>query len=260
MSMGRSLEGKVAIVTGSAQGMGRDSALLFARAGARVVVADVNAERGAETVELIAADGGEAAFVQTDVTSEQQVAAMVAFAVETFGGLDCAHNNAGGGLSSATLLETTEADWDRIVDLNLKGAFLCIKHELLHMVEQGSGAVVTTSSASAYRASVSRPAYTAAKHGVTGLTRAAAHEVAATGVRVNAICPGVTLTTGILERRGHGGREGWEGLDDLVRRNMPIGRANTGSEIGEAAVFLCTDAASGITGAILEVDGGMSAV
>jgi NAD(P)-dependent dehydrogenase (short-subunit alcohol dehydrogenase family) len=254
----RSLEGKVAIVTGSAQGMGRDSALLFAEAGARVVVADIDAERGNETVERIAGAGGEAAFVATDVTSEEQVAAMVAFAVERFGRLDCAHNNAGGGISESPLLETSETDWDRVVDLNLKGAFLCIKHELLHMVDHGGGAVVTTSSAAAYRGSVSRPAYTAAKHGVTGLTRAAAYEVATRGVRVNAICPGVTMTDGLLERRGRAGKEGVDGLDDLVRKNMPIGRYNLGSEIGEAAIWLCSDAASGITGAILAVDGGMS--
>jgi NAD(P)-dependent dehydrogenase (short-subunit alcohol dehydrogenase family) len=251
------VKGKVALVTGAAQGMGRDSAVRFAAAGASVVVADVADERGRGVAEAIRASGGTAEFVHADVTREADVEAMVAFAVGTFGWLDYAHNNAGGGLSAAALVDCSEGDWDAVVDLNLKGAFLCLKHELRHMLEAGAGAVVNTSSAAGYRGSVSSPAYTAAKHGLIGLTRAAAIEVAGRNVRVNAVCPGVTLTEGVVERRG---AEGMAGAEELVRRNMPIGRFNLGTEIAEAAVWLCSDAASGLTGAVVAVDGGMSAV
>jgi len=251
------LAGRVAIVTGSGQGIGRDGALSFAAAGAKVVVADIDAAGGAETVRRVREAGGEAALVVTDITSEESVIAMVGFALDTFGGLDCAFNNAGGGLSSPALLETTEEQWDAVVDLNLKGAFLCMKHELGHMVAQGRGAIVNTASAAAYRGSVAAPGYTAAKHGVAGLTKAAAIEVAARGVRVCAVCPGVTFTEGVVERRGP---EGLAGAEALVRKNMPIQRFNTGSEIADTAVWLCSDAGSGLTGAVIPVDGGMSAV
>jgi NAD(P)-dependent dehydrogenase (short-subunit alcohol dehydrogenase family) len=248
---------RVALVTGAAQGMGRDCAMRFAAAGIRVLVADIAADRGEAVAESIRQSGTDAAFVRADVTREADVAAMVAFAIERFGRLDHAVNNAGGGLSSGTISEATEAEWDAIVDLNLKGAFLCVKHELRQFLAAGAGSIVNIASAASYRASVAGPLYTAAKHGVAGLTRAAAIEVAASGIRVNAVCPGVTLTEGVVQRQGKGGMAGAE---ELVRTRMPSGRFLQGSEIAEAAVWLCSDSASGLTGAIIAVDGGMSAV
>jgi len=251
------LADKVAVVTGAAQGIGRDAALEFAASGATVVVADIDEAGGEATATRIAEAGGTAAFLRTDVTQEADVEALVAFAVERFGRLDCALNNAGGNVRPSPITECDERNWDHVVGLNLKSVFLCVKHELRQMLEQGAGAIVNTASAASYRASVTDPIYTTAKHGVSGLTRAAAIEVAASGIRVNAVCPGVTLTDGLVER---GGARDREPGDVLAARLMPSRRLLQGSEIGAAAAWLCSDLASGLTGAVIPVDGGMSAV
>jgi NAD(P)-dependent dehydrogenase (short-subunit alcohol dehydrogenase family) len=248
---------RVALVTGAAQGMGRDCAVRFAAAGLCVVVADVATDRGEAVAESIRDGGAQAAFVRADVTREADVVAMVAFAVQRFGRLDHAVNNAGGGLHKAPICETTEQQYDDIVDLNLKGVFLCLKHELRHFQAAGAGSIVNIASAAAYRGSVSGPIYTAAKHGVAGLTKAAAIEVAQSGVRVNAVCPGVTLTEGVVQRQG---TAGMAGAEELVRTRMPNGRFLNGSEIAASALWLCSDAASGLTGSVIAVDGGMCAV
>jgi NAD(P)-dependent dehydrogenase (short-subunit alcohol dehydrogenase family) len=250
------LTDKVVIVTGSGEGIGRASALRFAQAGSRVVVADVDEAKGRQTVELIRGAGGTSEFVHTDVTMEAQVRAMAEFAVARFGRIDCAHNNAGGPgqVRHRPVDETDEGVWDAIIDLNLKGVFLCMKHELSHMLEAGSGVIVNTASVSGHRGSVSRPAYTAAKHGVVGLTKSAAMDYAKRGIRINAVSPGVTLTDRFLAMRGE------VGGNEFALANMPIGRGVNPAEVAEAAVWLCSDAASCITGAILAVDGGMAAL
>jgi NAD(P)-dependent dehydrogenase (short-subunit alcohol dehydrogenase family) len=250
------LTDKVVIVTGSGEGIGRASALRFAAAGSTVIVADIDEGKGQQTVQLIRTGGGTSEFVQTDVTVEAQVRAMADFTVEMFGRIDCAHNNAGGPgqVPHRPIDETDELVWDSIVDLNLKGIFLSMKHELRHMLEAGGGVIVNTASISGHRGSTSRPAYTAAKHGVVGLTKAAAMDYAKRGIRINAISPGVTLTDRFLAMRGE------VGGNEFAAANMPIGRGANPVEVAEAAVWLCSDAASCITGSILAVDGGMSAL
>ncbi len=250
------MQGKVAVVTGSAQGIGKESALRFAAGGAAVVVADISVDGGNETVAEIQKAGGDAAFVHTDVTRSTDVAGMVAFCVERYGRLDYAHNNAGGPLiTRRSIVEATEEDWDRVVEFNLKSAFLCIKFELIHMIEHGGGSIVNTSSAAAYRGGASSPAYVSAKHGLVGLTKAAALESAKLNVRVNSVCPGATLTPAAL----HFGK-GAEALEERVKAGSPMGRVLSPTEIAEAAYWLCSDASSGITGVSLPVDGGGSAM
>jgi NAD(P)-dependent dehydrogenase (short-subunit alcohol dehydrogenase family) len=250
------MQGKVALVTGSGLGIGRASAMLFASAGARVVVADISEEHGAETVDRIRKLGGEAEFCRADVTSNSDVMAMVAFTVERFGRLDYAHNNAGGALIPfRSIVDASEEDWDRVVEFNLKSAFLCMKHEVIHMLAHGGGAIVNTASAASYRGSLSPPAYTAAKHGLIGLTRAASIEVATKNIRINAICPSTTLTEGVLQRQ-----KGLDALEARVRKWMPMERVLSAAEVAQTAVWVCSDEASAITGAVLAVDGGVSAI
>jgi NAD(P)-dependent dehydrogenase (short-subunit alcohol dehydrogenase family) len=250
-----SVSGKVVLVTGAGEGIGRASALLFAAGGAKVVVADIDKAKGSETVARIRAEGGTVDFVTADVTDAAQVEAMVEFTLGTFGGLDCAHNNAGGPgpAPHRPIDETDEAQWDAILDLNLRSAFLSMKYELRPMLAAGHGVIVNTASVSGLRGSVSRPAYTAAKHGLIGLTKSAAMDYAKRGVRINAIAPGTTLSERFVATRGAAGEQ-------FARDNMPIGRGAQPVEVAEAAVWLCSDAASCVTGAILSVDGGMSAV
>jgi NAD(P)-dependent dehydrogenase (short-subunit alcohol dehydrogenase family) len=257
---GIDMRGKVALVTGAGQGMGRAAAVRFAEADAKVVVADIAEETSAETVRQIEELGGEAAFIATDVRDEDAVASMVQFAVDRFGRLDYANNNAGGSVvgSASSIAAGSGDDWNAIVDLNLKGVFLCLRQELARIGASGGGAIVNTASAAAYRGGVSSPSYTAAKHGVAGLTKAAALEGVGQGVRVNAVCPGVTITEGLLAR--HYASDDFSRVEDLARKNQPLGRLIQPSEIAEAVVWLCSEGASAITGAIVPVDGGMSAI
>jgi len=248
---------QVVIVTGAGMGIGRQSALAFARAGVSVVVADYNEAAGRDTVELVAASGGEGAFVKVDVREEKEVAAMVDFAVATFGGLHFAHNNAGGrpsGAGGGPLHELTEESWDALVGLNLKAVWLCMKHEVRHMLGNGGGAIVNTSSSAAYRSSLTPTWYTAAKNGLTGLTRGAAKEYAAQGITVNAVAPGVTQTELVV------GMYGEDGAQALADRLNPTGKLIQPVEIAEAAVWLCTQAPRSITGVTLPVDAGQSTV
>jgi NAD(P)-dependent dehydrogenase (short-subunit alcohol dehydrogenase family) len=243
--------GKVALVTGGSSGIGRATAQIFAREGAKVVVADVGVESGEETVRLIQAAGGEAVFIKTDVAQAADVEAMVKKAVDTYGRLDCAFNNAGiEGVVKPTV-EYGEADWDRVLAINLKGVWLCMKAELQQMLKQGSGAIVNTASVAGLVGLSGFSAYVAAKHGVNGLTKTAALEYAKAGIRVNAVCPGA-IRTPMFER---GVRDN-PGIEEQVVAMEPIGRMAAPAEVGEAVVWLCSDAASFVTGLPMAVDGG----
>jgi NAD(P)-dependent dehydrogenase (short-subunit alcohol dehydrogenase family) len=245
------MQDKVALVTGASSGIGRATALVFAREGAKVVVADLNLVGGEETVQLVKAAGGEAVFVQTDVSQAASVEALVNTAVETYGRLDCAHNNAGvEGVLSRTA-EQTEEDWEPVIRINLKGVWLCMKYEIPRMLQQGGGAIVNTSSGAGLIGVKRMPAYVASKHGVIGLTKTAALEYAKSGIRVNAVCPGVIQTA--MVERVTGKRP--DVLDKMIAAE-PVGRSGQPEEIAEAVVWLCSDAASFVTGHAMAVDGG----
>ncbi len=243
----RLVEGKVALVTGAASGIGRAAAVLFAREGASaVVVADVNESGGAETVEEIEALGVSATFVSCDVSKAPDVEALVDAVVGHHGRLDCAFNNAGvtrrGGFATAV----PEEDYDFIAGVNLKSVWLCMQHEIPQMLKQGSGAIVNTSSRAGIRGTPAMAVYSATKHGVVGLTRSAALETAASGVRINCILPGL-VKTGMTTQSPP------EYIEAILER-QPGRRAAAPSEIAEAAVWLCSDRASFVSGAALSVD------
>jgi NAD(P)-dependent dehydrogenase (short-subunit alcohol dehydrogenase family) len=249
------LVGKVALVTGAASGIGRASALAFARERARVVVADVNEAGGDETVHLIREAGGEAVFVRTDVSLAEEVEALIRRALDCYGRLDYAHNNAGVEGEQASTADCTEENWDRVLTINLKGIWLCMKHEIPVMLRQGGGTIVNTSSA--YGLVASRrglPAYAASKHGVIGLTRAAALEYASSGIRVNAVCPGGIDTP--MQARVAGGDAR---VLALVAAAHPVGRMGTAEEVAGAVVWLCSEASGFVTGHALALDGGLTA-
>jgi len=247
------LEDRVALVTGGSSGIGRATALVFAREGAMVVVADLVVEGGEATVQAIKKAGGDAAFVKCDVSKASDVEALIKKTVDTYGRLDCAFNNAGVG-PFGTTAECTEEDWDITINVNLKGVWLCMKYEILQMLSQGGGVIVNTASVGGLIGTPGIAAYTASKHGVVGLTKTAALEYVQAGIRVNAVCPGTVLTP--LVERGLGTDPA---MKDALLSKHPIGRFGKAEEIAEAVVWLCSDAASYVTGVAFPVDGGVFA-
>ncbi len=259
--MQKQFSGKVALVTGAATGIGRSGALLFAREGAKVVVTTrSNVTEGEETVRLIKEAGGEATFVKCDVSKEADVRAMVQTCVDLYGRLDYAFNNAGIGpdgvrVPVVDIVDTSEELWDSTIDINLKGAFFCLKYEMRQMIAQGSGAIVNTSSVGAVKPVPGFCAYTASKAGLNGLTKTAALEGAAHNVRVNTIMPGPTQNTLLFQYL--------TGSDPAQKEDMqrvvPMHRLAYPEDMAETVVWLCSDVASFITGQCLPVDGGMTA-
>jgi NAD(P)-dependent dehydrogenase (short-subunit alcohol dehydrogenase family) len=248
------VQGKVVLVTGGASGIGRASALVFAREGAKVVVADVVVAGGEETVAMIKAAGGDAQFVKADVAKPAEVEALIAKVVAAYGRLDCAFNNAGVEGAMTSTLDCTEENFDRTIAINLKGVWLCMRAEIAQMLKQGGGAIVNTASVAGLVGFQGLPAYVASKHGVVGLTKTAALEYAKSGIRINAVCPGV-IQTPMLERLFQSGPQAGEAIAAME----PVGRLGKPEEIAEAAVWLCSDAASFVTGLPMAVDGGLIA-
>jgi NAD(P)-dependent dehydrogenase (short-subunit alcohol dehydrogenase family) len=249
--MSQKLSGKVALVTGGTSGIGRATAIAYAQHQAKVVVVGRRIDEGEETVRLIKEAGGEAIFVQADVTKKADVEAMIDKAVSVFGRLDIAFNNAGTVSENPSLIEQTEAEYDRIMNVNVKGVWLSMKHEIAQMLKQGSGSIVNTASANGVVALPSVPLYTASKHAVVGLTKAAALQYAKAGIRINVVAP-AAIETDMFETATGGQDEAKAYMAGL----HPIGRIGTPLEVANAVLFLSSDLASFVTGETLMVDGG----
>ena len=252
--MNKTLTGKVAFVTGAGGGIGRAAALAFAREGASVVVADVSEKDNQETDRMIEEQGGRALAVRCDVTRAEDVKAALDNTVATFGRLDFAFNNA--GIEPRKPAPTADYDldeWERIIAIDLRGVFLCMKYEIPFMLKNGGGAIVNTSSGAGLIGIKGSPAYTAAKHGVIGLTRAATLDYASQNVRVNAVCPGY-IDTPMMNRFTGGTAEG----RSKVISEEPIGRMGRPEEIADAVLWLCSDAAGFVVGSTMVIDGGQT--
>jgi NAD(P)-dependent dehydrogenase (short-subunit alcohol dehydrogenase family) len=248
------LEGKVGLVTGGTSGIGRATAVLLAEAGVKVVVAGRREAEGKETIQLVRAAGSDGLFVKADVSKASEVDILIQKAVERFGRLDLAFNNAGIEGVWVPIVRQSEEDWDRTIEINLKGVWLCLKYEILQMLKQGDGgAIVNMASVTGLVGSAGAAAYCASKHGVIGLTKAAALENARSGIRINAVCP-AAIETPMAQRIF-----GLPKVQKYVLSCHPIGRFGSPAEIAEAVVWLCSDRSSFMTGHSLVLDGGFLA-
>jgi NAD(P)-dependent dehydrogenase (short-subunit alcohol dehydrogenase family) len=252
---------RTALVTGGASGIGRVTAQAFAREGVKVVVTtDANVQGADETVRSIRDAGGEATFIRCDVSKEKDVAALIAKSVETYGSLDYAFNNAGVGPDGArigvfSIAECPEETWDKMIDVNLKGVFFCMKYEIRQMLRQGKGAIVNTSSVGGLKPIPGFGPYAASKAGLIALTKTAALECATSGIRINAVCPGLTARTLLSDNLSSAEPGAKENLVQIV----PMKRMGEPEEVAEAVIWLCSDAASFITGHVMPIDGGLTA-
>ena len=245
------LYGKVALITGASSGIGRATAIAFASAGAKVVAASRRSTEGEETVRLILEVGGEAIFVKTDVSNAAEVDALVNKTVDIYGSLDYACNNAGIGGVPSLITDMSEEDWDCLVDVNLKGTWLCLKYELRAMLKQGGGAIVNIASVAGIVGFAGYASYCATKGGVIALTRAAAIEYAKEGIRINAVSPGAIETDMLATHSAD--------VRNQLTAKHPIGRTGKPEEVAETVVWLCSDVASFVTGHNIMIDGGYSA-
>ncbi len=248
------LEGKVSLITGASSGIGRATAKIFAREGAILVLADVVEAGGNETLQMTKDAGADGFFMKCNVGDESDVNALVDAAVSRYGRLDCAFNNAGIAGAGRLTHEYSLEEWNRVISINLTGVWLCMRAEITQMLKQGSGVIINTSSIMGLTGAIRVPAYTAAKHGVAGITKAAALEYARHGIRINAVCPAPIYTPMIMsafEKRPD--------MEQRYARSEPMKRLGQPEEIGEAVAWLCSDKASYITGLPMPVDGGYMA-
>lgn len=253
--MERMFEHRVAIVTGAAAGIGRATAVAFAEQGAAVIVADIDDESGKAVAAEIESDGGQAVYVHCDVTRDEDVQEMVAAAVDKFGRLDYAFNNAGIEIEQQKLADGHESDFDQIIDVNVKGVWRCMKHQIPVMLTHGGGAIVNTASIAGLGAAPKMSIYSASKHAVIGLTKSAAVEYAKKGIRVNAVCPAVIDTDMFRRAAASDPRKA-----EYAAAMHPVGRLGTAEEIAAAVLYLCSDGARFTTGVALPLDGGATAV
>ena len=250
-------ENKVVLVTGGGSGIGRATSLAFAREGAKVAIADVNLSGAEETARMIEDAGGDATAFEVDVSKADQVSSLIEKIVQSYGRLDCAFNNAGIIGKAGSTVDCTEENWDRVIDVDLKSVWLCMKYEIPQMENQGGGSIVNTASIYGLAGSPDSIAYNAAKHGVIGVTRVAALEYATAGIRVNAVCPGFILTP--LGYEGEPPMDTDPEIERLMLSQTPLGRLGEPEDIAEAVVWLSSDAASFVTGHTMTSDGGYMA-
>ncbi|MFH2044653.1 MAG: SDR family oxidoreductase [Pseudomonadota bacterium] len=248
-------QNKVALITGGAMGIGQATALAFAREKAKIVIADIMVKGGEDTVRMIKEAGGDAYFVKTDISQRIEIEEMVRETIGIYDRIDYAFNNVGVGVNLALTADFAEEDWDHLMNINLKGVWLCMKYEIPHMLKQGGGVIVNMSSASGLHGTPYQCAYSASKHGVLGLTKTTALEYAKSGIRVNAVCPGPILTPGT---EGYLKRN--PGTEAKLNETTPIGRLGVPQEIAETVLWLCSDGSSYITGQSIAIDGGRSVV
>ena len=246
------LKDKIALITGASSGIGRVAAQLFSREGAKLVIADINVEGGEETVQSITDAGGEAHFIKTDISKSAEVEALINKIIEIYGRLDCAYNNTGILVKMESIVDHTEETWNRTLDTNLKGTWLCMKYEIPQMLKQGSGAILNTTATAGFMVGNKfRSAYAASKAGIVSITKVAALENAEFGVRINAICP-LARTPNLADVFKHHP----QAEADLITQ-VPMGRIGNPEEIAEGALWLCSDAASYVTGHVLAMEGGL---